>query len=107
MSQDQAEQNIQMWKVKKLIKSLDAARGLVPVIMAWIIARIVDMLRELFAYCDLTESRAAWLHCIFLLRLFAHHYLQSWHIYDQSHHPTQGELSDSPRNVLPRLPRMV
>lgn len=27
MSQDQAEQNIQMWKVKKLIKSLDAARG--------------------------------------------------------------------------------
>ncbi|EIW60888.1 peptide chain release factor eRF/aRF subunit 1 [Trametes versicolor FP-101664 SS1] len=27
MSQDPAEQNIQMWKVKKLIKSLDAARG--------------------------------------------------------------------------------
>ena len=27
MSQYQAEQNIQMWKVKKLIKSLDAARG--------------------------------------------------------------------------------
>lgn len=27
MSQDQAEQNIQMWKVKKLIKSLDSARG--------------------------------------------------------------------------------
>ncbi|CAL1703401.1 unnamed protein product [Somion occarium] len=27
MSQDNAEQNIQMWKVKKLIKSLDAARG--------------------------------------------------------------------------------
>ncbi|EIN08028.1 peptide chain release factor eRF/aRF subunit 1 [Punctularia strigosozonata HHB-11173 SS5] len=27
MSQDAAEQNIQMWKVKKLIKSLDAARG--------------------------------------------------------------------------------
>ncbi|KAJ3478959.1 hypothetical protein NLI96_g9401 [Meripilus lineatus] len=27
MSQDQAEKNIQMWKVKKLIKSLDAARG--------------------------------------------------------------------------------
>jgi peptide chain release factor subunit 1 len=27
MSQDTAEQNIQMWKVKKLIKSLDAARG--------------------------------------------------------------------------------
>ncbi|KAG9318225.1 peptide chain release factor eRF/aRF subunit 1 [Chiua virens] len=27
MSQDVAEQNIQMWKVKKLIKSLDAARG--------------------------------------------------------------------------------
>lgn len=26
-TQDQAEQNIQMWKVKKLIKSLDAARG--------------------------------------------------------------------------------
>ena len=25
--QDVAEQNIQMWKVKKLIKSLDAARG--------------------------------------------------------------------------------
>jgi peptide chain release factor subunit 1 len=30
MSQDQAEQNIQMWKVKKLIKSLDSARGCVP-----------------------------------------------------------------------------
>ena len=29
MSQDPAEQNIQMWKVKKLIKSLDAARGYV------------------------------------------------------------------------------
>ncbi|KAG5649584.1 Eukaryotic peptide chain release factor subunit 1 [Sphagnurus paluster] len=27
MSQDVAEQNIQMWKVKKLIKSLDSARG--------------------------------------------------------------------------------
>ncbi|KAF8745004.1 hypothetical protein AX14_012011 [Amanita brunnescens Koide BX004] len=27
MSQDIAEQNIQMWKIKKLIKSLDAARG--------------------------------------------------------------------------------
>ncbi|KAF9068340.1 hypothetical protein BDP27DRAFT_1392802 [Rhodocollybia butyracea] len=27
MSQDTAEQNIQMWKVKKLIKSLDSARG--------------------------------------------------------------------------------
>ncbi|KAF7790991.1 hypothetical protein EIP86_001950 [Pleurotus ostreatoroseus] len=27
MSQDPAEQNIQMWKVKKLIKSLDSARG--------------------------------------------------------------------------------
>jgi hypothetical protein len=30
MSQDQAEQNIQMWKVKKLIKSLDSARGCAP-----------------------------------------------------------------------------
>lgn len=29
MSQDVAEQNIQMWKVKKLIKSLDSARGFV------------------------------------------------------------------------------
>jgi len=29
MSQDLAEQNIQMWKVKKLIKSLDSARGCV------------------------------------------------------------------------------
>jgi hypothetical protein len=29
MSQDVAEQNIQMWKVKKLIKSLDSARGYV------------------------------------------------------------------------------
>jgi len=29
MNQDIAEQNIQMWKVKKLIKSLDSARGLV------------------------------------------------------------------------------
>jgi len=27
MSQDTAEQNIQMWKIKKLIKSLDSARG--------------------------------------------------------------------------------
>lgn len=27
MSQDPAEQNIQMWKIKKLIKSLDSARG--------------------------------------------------------------------------------
>jgi len=27
MSQEQAEQNIQMWKVRKLIKSLDSARG--------------------------------------------------------------------------------
>jgi hypothetical protein len=27
MNQDIAEQNIQMWKVKKLIKSLDSARG--------------------------------------------------------------------------------
>ncbi|TFK46377.1 peptide chain release factor eRF/aRF subunit 1 [Heliocybe sulcata] len=27
MSQDAAEQNIQMWKIKKLIKSLDSARG--------------------------------------------------------------------------------
>ncbi|KAG7453004.1 peptide chain release factor eRF/aRF subunit 1 [Guyanagaster necrorhizus] len=27
MSQDVAEQNIQMWKIKKLIKSLDSARG--------------------------------------------------------------------------------
>jgi len=30
MSQDLAEQNIQMWKVKKLIKSLDSARGYLP-----------------------------------------------------------------------------
>ena len=75
--------------------------------MAWIIARMVDMLEELFAYCDLIESRTAGLYLIFLLKLFAHHYLQSWHIYDQSHHPTQGELSDSPRNALPGLPRMV
>ena len=28
--QDVAEQNIQMWRVKKLIKSLDAARGYRP-----------------------------------------------------------------------------
>ena len=27
MSQDVVEQNIQMWKVKKLIKSLESARG--------------------------------------------------------------------------------
>jgi peptide chain release factor subunit 1 len=32
MSQDAAEQNIQMWKVKKLIKSLDSARGSVSLI---------------------------------------------------------------------------
>ena len=29
MSQDAAEQNIQMWKVKKLIRSLEAAKGYV------------------------------------------------------------------------------
>ena len=35
MSQpDAAEQNIQMWKVKKLIKSLDAARGYVFALIA-------------------------------------------------------------------------
>jgi len=37
MSQpDVAEQNIQMWKVKKLIKSLDSARGWIafPLILA-------------------------------------------------------------------------
>jgi len=34
MSQDQAEQNIQMWKVKKLIKSLDSARGCAPPLLA-------------------------------------------------------------------------
>jgi hypothetical protein len=34
---DTAEQNIQMWKVKKLIKSLDSARGLVMILSTqWI-----------------------------------------------------------------------
>jgi peptide chain release factor subunit 1 len=33
MSQDIAEQNIQVWKVKKLIKSLDAARGYITTII--------------------------------------------------------------------------
>ena len=41
MSQDIAEQNIQMWKVKKLIKSLDSARGYVdPIGLSWGGARI-------------------------------------------------------------------
>ena len=34
MSQDPAEQNIQMWKVKKLIRSLEAAKGYVAIFSA-------------------------------------------------------------------------
>src|SRR6266478_6877682 len=30
MSQDQAEQNVQIWKLKKLIKGLESARGYAP-----------------------------------------------------------------------------
>lgn len=59
--QDVAEQNIQMWKVKKLIKSLDAARGSVH-----------------RRYCLVVSC--------FLILVF----LQSRNLYDQSHHPSKG-----------------
>ncbi len=60
MSQDQAEQNIQMWKVKKLIKSLDSARGCVP-----------PCPHPTSYHDDDVESRLI---------------LQRWDFYDQSHH---------------------
>lgn len=40
--QDVAEQNIQLWKVKKLIKSLDAARGCRPLLPLSSCARLSD-----------------------------------------------------------------
>ena len=62
MSQpDVAEQNIQMWKVKKLIKSLDSARGWIPF--------------------HLILAKIAW-----LMRSF----LQGRYFYDQSYHPAEG-----------------
>jgi peptide chain release factor subunit 1 len=42
MSQDVAEQNIQMWKVKKLIKSLDSARGCLSLIRSFTIFILID-----------------------------------------------------------------
>ena len=41
MSQDIADQNIQIWKMKKLSKSLDSAHGYVHIIIA------VDLVRDL------------------------------------------------------------
>ena len=60
MSQDPAEQNIQMWKVKKLIKSLDSARGCVE------------------------SAQLRWDD------LESYHVPQSWYFNDQSHHTPEG-----------------
>jgi hypothetical protein len=61
MSQDQAEQNIQMWKVKKLIKSLDSARGCV---------------RDLESYFLGVDTHFGT--------------MQGWHFHDQSHNPSKS-----------------
>ena len=72
MSQDQAEQNIQMWKVKKLIKSLDSARGCAPP------SRPVS-------YHDIKSGLI----------------LQRWDFYDQSHHTSQGiPFHPSPKKLI-------
>jgi hypothetical protein len=60
MSQDQAEQNIQMWKVKKLVKSLDSARGCAPPYP--------------MSYHDIESGLI----------------LQRWDFYDHSYHTSQG-----------------
>ncbi|GBE82764.1 peptide chain release factor eRF/aRF subunit 1 [Sparassis latifolia] len=63
MSQDQAEQNIQMWKVKKLIKSLDAARGAGTSMISLImppkdqISRISAMLTQEYGTASNIKSR--------------------------------------------------
>ncbi|EKM56014.1 uncharacterized protein PHACADRAFT_257021 [Phanerochaete carnosa HHB-10118-sp] len=63
MSQDSAEQNIQMWKVKKLIKSLDAARGAGTSMISLIIppkdqiSRISAMLTQEYGTASNIKSR--------------------------------------------------
>lgn len=63
MSQDPAEQNIQMWKVKKLIKSLDAARGAGTSMISLIIppkdqiSRISAMLTQEYGTASNIKSR--------------------------------------------------
>ena len=44
---DAAEQNIQMWKTKKLIKSLDSARGCV--VVAYELLKMIVIVCTLFA----------------------------------------------------------
>lgn len=63
MSQDIAEQNIQVWKVKKLIKSLDSARGAGTSMISLIIppkdqiARVSAMLTQEFGTASNIKSR--------------------------------------------------
>ncbi|KAI0948677.1 Eukaryotic peptide chain release factor subunit 1 [Taiwanofungus camphoratus] len=63
MSQDPAEQNIQMWKVKKLIKSLDTARGAGTSMISLImpprdqISRISAMLTQEYGTASNIKSR--------------------------------------------------
>ncbi|KAH9935804.1 peptide chain release factor eRF/aRF subunit 1 [Amylocystis lapponica] len=63
MSQDAAEQNIQMWKIKKLIKSLDAARGAGTSMISLIIppkdqiSRISAMLTQEYGTASNIKSR--------------------------------------------------
>ncbi|KAI6123247.1 peptide chain release factor eRF aRF subunit 1 [Pisolithus croceorrhizus] len=63
MSQDLAEQNIQMWKVKKLIKSLDSARGAGTSMISLIIppkdqiSRAVAMLTQEYGTASNIKSR--------------------------------------------------
>ncbi|KZT24085.1 peptide chain release factor eRF/aRF subunit 1 [Neolentinus lepideus HHB14362 ss-1] len=63
MSQDVAEQNIQMWKIKKLIKSLDSARGAGTSMISLIvppkdqISRISAMLTQEYGTASNIKSR--------------------------------------------------
>ncbi|KAH9930921.1 peptide chain release factor eRF/aRF subunit 1 [Fomitopsis serialis] len=63
MSQDPADQNIQMWKIKKLIKSLDAARGAGTSMISLIvppkdqISRISAMLTQEYGTASNIKSR--------------------------------------------------
>ncbi|KAF8229539.1 peptide chain release factor eRF/aRF subunit 1 [Tricholoma matsutake] len=63
MSQDVAEQNIQMWKVKKLIKSLDTARGAGTSMISLIIppkdqiSRVSGMLTQEYGTASNIKSR--------------------------------------------------
>ncbi|KAH7107350.1 peptide chain release factor eRF/aRF subunit 1 [Auriculariales sp. MPI-PUGE-AT-0066] len=63
MSQDIAEQNIQLWKVKKLIKSLDAARGAGTSMISLIIppkdqiSRVQNMLTQEYGTASNIKSR--------------------------------------------------